>query len=183
MSTILNSLPQTIRDGWLHTGDLGWLDASGHLHLVGRIKDVIVTAGGKNVYPEDIEHAFEGTDAEELAVFAANTLWPTRTMVGEELVAVVRPQEGGLLPPATLDALAHRNRKLPDFKRLAGGGALGRGVPAHGVDEAQARRAGPTGGPCGAARRLGSVHRLDSAIRLRRRLRDTLRTLRCVCSP
>ncbi|MEQ1506358.1 MAG: AMP-binding protein, partial [Myxococcota bacterium] len=82
---------ETIRDGWLHTGDLGWIDASNHLHLVGRSKDLIVTAGGKNVYPEDVEFAFAGLPGvEELAVFAANTVWPARTMVGEQLVAVVR---------------------------------------------------------------------------------------------
>ncbi len=109
---------ETLRDGWLHTGDLGWVDASGHLHLVGRRKDVIVTAGGKNVYPQDVEHAFDGAPVEELAVFAANTLWPQRTMVGEQLVAVVRP---GKAPwSEVLAALRAKNRALPDFKRVSG---------------------------------------------------------------
>lgn len=109
---------ETIREGWLHTGDLGWVDASGHLHLVGRRKDVIVTAGGKNVYPQDVEHVFEGIPAEELAVFAANTLWPQRTMVGEQLVVVVRP--GTAAWADVVAELRTRNRTLPDFKRVAG---------------------------------------------------------------
>ena len=46
---------QTIVDGWLLTGDLGRLEASGHLQLLGRKKNMIVTEGGKNIYPEDIE--------------------------------------------------------------------------------------------------------------------------------
>jgi long-subunit acyl-CoA synthetase (AMP-forming) len=60
MSGYLDDPQQTsevLVDGWLKTGDLGWLDAADHLHLVGRSKNMIVTAGGKNIYPEDIENA------------------------------------------------------------------------------------------------------------------------------
>ncbi|MGC9325005.1 MAG: AMP-dependent synthetase/ligase [Desulfomonilia bacterium] len=46
---------EILRDGWLHTGDLGKID-DGHLRIVGRIKDIIVTSGGKNVTPEFIEN-------------------------------------------------------------------------------------------------------------------------------
>lgn len=42
-------------DGWLHTGDLGYLDHQGRLHLVGRAKEVVVTASGENIYLEDLE--------------------------------------------------------------------------------------------------------------------------------
>ena len=52
------------------------MDAAGHLKLVGRARNMIVTEGGKNVYPEDIEAAFAGIDeCEEYSVFAANYLW------------------------------------------------------------------------------------------------------------
>jgi long-chain acyl-CoA synthetase len=51
---------ETIVGGWLLTGDLGRFDAMGHLQLFGRAKNMIVTEEGKNVYPEDIENAFEG---------------------------------------------------------------------------------------------------------------------------
>ncbi len=46
-------------DGYLHTGDLGWMDKERYIMLCGRAKNLIVTNGGKNVYPEEIEDAFQ----------------------------------------------------------------------------------------------------------------------------
>jgi Long-chain acyl-CoA synthetases (AMP-forming) len=57
-------------DGWLRTGDLGWLDDEYYLYLCGRAKNMIVTEGGKNVYPEEIENAFQlfYNDIEQITV-------------------------------------------------------------------------------------------------------------------
>lgn len=104
---------ETIVDGWLRTGDQGRLEPSGHLRLFGRRKNMIVTAGGKNVYPEDIENAFQGMPVAEYCIFAAHRLWPGRD---ERLLLVVRPDRGVPFE----QELARRNRALPDYKRVAG---------------------------------------------------------------
>jgi long-chain acyl-CoA synthetase len=110
----------TIVDGWLMTGDLGKLDASGHLQLFGRKKNMIVTEGGKNVYPEDIENAFESLRVKEFCVFAANYVWPQRTMIGEQLVLVARVDDASQGMDELRSQIVERNRQLPDFKRISG---------------------------------------------------------------
>jgi len=111
---------ETIVDGWLMTGDLGRVDDAGHLQLFGRKKNMIVTEGGKNIYPEDIEAVFEGVPAREFCVFAANYLWPESSMTGEMLVIVLRLEPGHEFNEALQSELAERNRRLPDFKRVRG---------------------------------------------------------------
>lgn len=117
---------EALVDGWLRTGDLGVIDASGHLKLVGRAKNMIVTEGGKNVYPEDIEALLGDLDGcEEHAVYAANYIWPAATMVGERLVLVLRPKREASPGQSSaadeaIAALRRKNRRLADFKRISG---------------------------------------------------------------
>jgi long-chain acyl-CoA synthetase len=111
---------ETIVDGWLLTGDLGRFESGGHLQLFGRKKNMIVTAGGKNIYPEDIETAFEGLPVKEYAVFAANYIWPKKELGQETLVLVLRLEPNQKLDSTLLEEISARNRRLPDFKRVAG---------------------------------------------------------------
>ena len=111
---------ETIVDGWLLTGDLGRLDPSGHLQLFGRKKNMIVTEEGKNIYPEDVETYFAGLPVKEFCVFAANYLWPARTMVGEQLVLVLHPETGQEITEALAKDVADRNRRLLNYKRISG---------------------------------------------------------------
>jgi len=111
---------EVLADGWLLTGDLGRLDSTGHLQLFGRLKNMIVTEGGKNIYPEDIECAFAGLAVKEYCVFAANYVWKQQTLFGEQLMLVLRLNPGSEMTSALLQDLRSRNRSLANFKRLSG---------------------------------------------------------------
>jgi len=111
---------ETIVDGWLLTGDLGRFDGSGHLQLFGRKKNMIVTEGGKNIYPEDIETVFDGLPVKEYGVFAANYVWQKKELGNETLVLVLRLEQNQQFDSKLLEEISARNRQLPDFKRVGG---------------------------------------------------------------
>ncbi len=111
---------ETIVNGWLMTGDVGQIDATGHLKLSGRKKNMIVTAEGKNIYPEDIENTFEGISVKEACIFAANYLWPQRSMVAEQLVLVIHLEAGQSVTESLQAEIARRNLQLVNYKRISG---------------------------------------------------------------
>jgi long-chain acyl-CoA synthetase len=111
---------ETIVEGWLRTGDLGRFDDSGHLQLFGRKKNMIVTTGGKNVYPEDIETVFDGLPVKEFCVFAANYIWPAQQLGNEMLVLLVRLEQNQQFSDDLNLDIETRNLRLPDFKRISG---------------------------------------------------------------
>jgi len=111
---------ETIVDGWLLTGDLGRFDESGHLQLTGRKKNMIVTEEGKNIYPEDIEAVFESLAVKEFCVFAANYIWPKRSMTGEKLVLVLHLDTGQQYSEELRREINARNNRLLNYKRIHG---------------------------------------------------------------
>jgi acyl-CoA synthetase (AMP-forming)/AMP-acid ligase II len=80
---------ETIRDGWLHTGDVGALDEAGYLYIQDRLKDMIVT-GGSNVFSVEVERALlEHPAVAEIAVIGVpDEKW------GEAVMAIVVPKAG-----------------------------------------------------------------------------------------
>jgi long-chain acyl-CoA synthetase len=111
---------EAIVDGWLMTGDLGRFDATGHLQLSGRKKNMIVTEEGKNIYPEDIEAVFESLPAKEFCVYAANYIWPKRSMVKEKLVLVLHLEQGQQFTEHLRQDINARNHRLLNYKRVHG---------------------------------------------------------------
>lgn len=80
-------------DGWLHTGDIANIDKDGHIHITGRIKNMIVLSGGKKVFPEEVESVLEKSDKfQEVCVFGASRTSGNKEGT-EDIVAVVVPNE------------------------------------------------------------------------------------------
>jgi long-chain acyl-CoA synthetase len=91
------------------------------LQLFGRKKNMIVTEGGKNIYPEDIETVFDGLPVKEYSVFAANYIWPQKELGGREaLVLILRLEQNQKVESRLLEDISARNQRLPDFKRVSG---------------------------------------------------------------
>ncbi|MEE9554227.1 MAG: AMP-binding protein, partial [candidate division Zixibacteria bacterium] len=79
---------EIIKDGWIYTGDSGWVDDEGFYYIAGRLKNVIVTPAGKNVYPEEIEAVLNLSPYILESIVMAR---PQRGTRGEEIQAVVVP--------------------------------------------------------------------------------------------
>jgi long-chain acyl-CoA synthetase len=99
----------TIRDGWLHTGDVGYVDSDGYFFIVDRAKDMIIR-GGENIYPREIEEVlYTHAGVLECAVIGV----PDEVR-GEEVLAVVAPKPGAELDADQLTVYAAE--RLAAFK-------------------------------------------------------------------
>ena len=100
---------ETIKDGWLHTGDVGELDEEGFFKVVDRVKDMIIS-GGENIYPAEVENViYEHPSVGEVAVIGVpSEQW------GEAVHAIVVPKEGASIDGPTV--IEHCTAKLAKFK-------------------------------------------------------------------
>ena len=100
---------ETLRGGWLHSGDLGRFDQDGYLILVDRLKDMIIR-GGENIYPKEIENALY----EHPSVFEAAVVGRPDPLFGEQPVAFVVLRPGHSAEPDEL--IEHCTHALAKFK-------------------------------------------------------------------
>jgi fatty-acyl-CoA synthase len=98
----------SLRDGWLWTGDLAFVDDEGFYEIAGRSKDLIIT-GGLNVYPAEVEHVLHGAPGvvDVAVVGVPSERW------GEEVVAVMVASAAGI---DTHQVLAYARARLADYK-------------------------------------------------------------------
>jgi long-chain acyl-CoA synthetase len=96
-------------DGWLHSGDIGFLDEDGFLYIVGRMKEVIIR-GGNNVHATDVESVLY----EHPAVLEAAVAGIPHDVLGEDIAAFVVPKPGVTVTAEDLDA--HCRDRLADYK-------------------------------------------------------------------
>jgi long-chain acyl-CoA synthetase len=103
-------------DGWFRTGDLGYLDDDGYLYVTGRASTLIVTEGGKNVQPEDVEEGYKSPAISEIGVLQSDG----------RLVAVIVPDIGEVrkredsdAEKAIREAVEEGSKRLPSYQRLS----------------------------------------------------------------
>jgi long-chain acyl-CoA synthetase len=117
---------EVLKDGWLYTGDSGWVDEDGHIHIAGRLKNVIVTKAGKNIYPEEIEGELSLSPyIAEVLVFGA-----VKASSGEEYVKAIVVPDYEYLEQENMDTdeaflttlldqeIRERCANLADYKRV-----------------------------------------------------------------
>lgn len=114
-----------LKDGWFHTGDLGYIDENGDLFIKGRIKNVIVTENGKNIYPEELETRLsEYPEIGEVLVFGAKEdgesfvkakILPNLEYLKEKLGRIPQSEE---IHSAVDNAVKNVNSKIPKYKNI-----------------------------------------------------------------
>jgi acyl-CoA synthetase (AMP-forming)/AMP-acid ligase II len=104
---------EAIRDGWLHTGDVGKLDEDNYLFITGRIKDMVIR-GGENIAPAEIEQVLEDHPgvAEAAIIGVPDVEW------GEVVKAVMVPAENGMRPSES-DLTDYVKSRLASYKAPA----------------------------------------------------------------
>jgi long-chain acyl-CoA synthetase len=98
-----------LRDGWLHTGDVARIDANGYVHLLDRLKDLVIT-GGENVYSSEVEAVLH----RHPSIAEAAVIGVPDPILGETVMAVLVPRTGASPDPEQLSA--HCRASLGGFK-------------------------------------------------------------------
>ena len=120
-----NASAKAIREGWLYTGDLGFMDADGYLYITGHCKDIIVPASGKNVYPVELEALYRHHPAiSEMCVVGIPYEDKSDTAIHAVIVPTdtATPPVGTASNGATGEAIQHhlqaRAKQVPSYQQF-----------------------------------------------------------------
>lgn len=114
---------RVIIDEYLHTGDLGYRDKNGNYHITGRKKNVIVTANGKNIYPEEIEYFLvKNAVIKDAMIYAENDAIISAQILPDEEEIKRKLRKDSVSAEETekiiTEAVRATNRKLPSYKNI-----------------------------------------------------------------
>ena len=111
---------ETLKDGWLHTGDKGYIDEDGFLFINGRVKNLIILSNGENISPEEIENKLALAPLVGEVIITGENNGLTARIYPDQDVVGAKGLEGDALKAALQDVLDTYNKNQPTYRQITG---------------------------------------------------------------